>query len=151
MLIRNACLEDIPQLLELGQNFHHESRYATIPFCDEKVIDLLSHAINNMDQHFFFKVIEHDSSILGGLIGYLTPYYFSEAFSANDLAFFIRPGNRGTIAAAQLIKEFKIWSHQKGATEVCIGVSSGIATDKTGKFLEALQFECIGGIYKQYF
>lgn len=149
MNLRDACLEDIQQLIEIGKEFHKESVYKIIPFHEEKTRSFLESAVNGAyEKNSFFKVIVDNEIIYGGLIGYISEYYFSNAYCANDLAFFIRSEKRGTIAGARLIKEFVQWGQERGVTEVCIGVSSGINAIKVGKFLEVMKFNCVGGIYK---
>lgn len=149
MIIRDASLDDIQQLVALGEAFHQESMFSRIPFKREKVTQLLESLVKDIqNKKIFFKVCIKEQTVYGGLIGFLSNYFFSDAYAANDLGLFILPDKRGSFAAAKLLKLFQEWGHQTGAMEVCMGVSTGIHAARTGKFYEAMKFQHVGGIYK---
>jgi GNAT superfamily N-acetyltransferase len=76
----------------------------------------------------FLAVNDGPEGIDGGLAGMLTEFWFSRERLACDLAFFVRPSRRGSIAAVRLVQAFVAWARERGAAEVSISQSRAFAS-----------------------
>ena len=148
MIIRPVKYEDIDEIIEMGARMHEESAYAFLPFDRDKVRHLITTYADNPDTRCGL-VAEESNTLVGMFGGYLTNYFFCNEKLACDILLFVDQKYRGSSAAVRLIRAFRDWAAVRGAREVCLGVSTDINTERTGKFYERMGFTCVGGIYKQ--
>jgi GNAT superfamily N-acetyltransferase len=148
MLIRPAKNEDTDMLLNMIFRLYDEGAYAFLPFDHDKVKHLIHTSIDNPQTRCIF-VAEEGNTIAGLFIGYLTDYIICDEKLACDVLLFVDKKYRGTTAAMRLIKEFRKWANAHHAREVCLGISTDIDAESTGKFYERMGFTRVGGIYKQ--
>jgi GNAT superfamily N-acetyltransferase len=144
MTIREAEPRDIEEVLVLGWEMHQESRYKTMEFSLEKVAQFFQFVIDSPD--YIFLVVEKNSRVVGGFIGYAMPQWFSDDLAAGDFALFIDQENRGGTAALKLVKKYIEWAKSKGVASenIGLGITTGIHTEKTQMFYERLGFEMTG-------
>lgn len=143
-MVRAGTVDDIPALLVLGRAMHAESRFRTVRYVPERVEATLRAVLGGAGCIF---VAERAGEIVGGFVGLLVPYYFSDEKCASDLAIFVRPDRRGGILAASLIHAYIDWAREQGVRHVEIGVSTGVHPEKTGALLERLGLKPQGGLY----
>lgn len=148
MLIRRARYEDITGLVEMGARMHAESAYSFLPFDREKVRRMMTAYIDSSETQCGL-VAEKEETLVGMLGGYLTDYFFCDEKIACDVILFIDRKYRGSSAAARLIRAFRAWASERGASEICLGVSSNINTERAGMFYERMGLTHVGGVYKQ--
>jgi len=148
MIIRPARYEDIDILLEMNFRMHHEGAYAFLPFDFEKVRKLIRSFIANPDTRCVF-VAEEGNTIAGLFMVYLTDYFACNEKLACDVVLFVDKQYRGSTAAMRLIKAFHDWAIAHQAREMCLGISTNINAERTGKFYERMGFTHVGGIYKE--
>lgn len=116
--VREATLEDIPQMVNLGGQLLKFSNYRDWPVDWEKVVDLYERLITEptgialLTEHGFF---------LGG-IGSM---WFSSEPIAQDYAIFVEEGYRGTGEATALIAEYKRRARELGAKRILAGHANG--------------------------
>ena len=143
-MIRKATAHDVPALIAIGKEMHAESWYAYLDFDADKLATVLLRLIDTG----FLEVSERDGEIDGGMAGIISEMWFCRELIASDLALFVRPGKRGSIAAARLVERFVGWARWKGAVEVNLGISTGVRKEETGRLYEAFGCTHVGGIYK---
>jgi N-acetylglutamate synthase-like GNAT family acetyltransferase len=151
MKLRLAQMADVDHLLALGRQAHAESRFARMPFAQEKLRSNLQGLLTLQKErqtHCFFLMENSQGDVIGGLIGALEEFFFTDARSANSILLWVDPAWRGTPAAVRLIGAFHDWARQRQAQELCILVSSGITIKRTDRFLRRLGFEQTGGNYR---
>ncbi len=148
MIIRPAREGDADAVIELGKRMHEESAYAFLPYDLKKVRALFNSYIADPEKQCGL-VAEEDSKLIGMFGGYLTSYFFCNEKIACDLIFFVDEKHRGSSAAPRLIRAFRQWASVHGASEICLGVSTQINTERTGKFYERMGLQHVGGVYKQ--
>jgi GNAT superfamily N-acetyltransferase len=148
MVIRPARASDLTGLVALAGRLHRESAYRELDYREEKVAGYVA-LVLDCPARYCLHVAEHDERLVGFLAGYLEAYVFGHETVAHDTAFFVEPAQRGSFTAKRLIGAFVEWAHAHGAREVCLGVSSGIAPERVGRFYERLGFHPAGAIYKQ--
>jgi N-acetylglutamate synthase-like GNAT family acetyltransferase len=142
-MIRTATIEDIDRLLELGRMFHAESpEYRDVSFDDTKVRRVLTSMIENPTGVIF--VAMQDDCIVGGIVGMLTEYWFSNEKFATDLAVFVDPETRNGIIASKLVIALRIWATKMGARELKMPITAGINTDGVARLYDALGMRSVG-------
>jgi len=145
--VRRAQAPDTAAIIMLGEHFHQESFYSHLPYDGQRVADYISYVINNPANYCLY-VADMQDQIIGVIGGYLDHYLFCDERVAYDTVFYVEKQNRGSLAAKLLVNAFREWAMEHHACEICLGISSGINTERVGKFYERLGFTCVGSIYK---
>jgi GNAT superfamily N-acetyltransferase len=148
MIIRTVRYEDIDELTEMGARMHTEGAYGFLLYDREKVRQLITSYIDDSETRCGLVAEEYDV-LLGMLFGYLTEYFFCKEKLACDMVLFVDRKHRGSSAAARLIGAFRNWAVACGASEICLGISSKINIERTGRFYERMGLTHVGGVYKQ--
>ncbi|MGH9900492.1 MAG: GNAT family N-acetyltransferase [Pyrinomonadaceae bacterium] len=148
MHVRPATHRDVDELLAMGARMHAEGAYSFLPFDREKVRLLMISYIDNPETQCGL-VAEEGDALVGMFAGYLTDYFFCDEKIACDMILFVERERRGGTAAVKLIRAFREWARERGASEICLGVSTKIDTERTGKFYERMGLTNVGALYKQ--
>lgn len=148
MIIRPVRKEDTEQVIDMGARMHEESAYAFLPFDRGKVRSLILSYLENPKTHCGL-VAEESHKLIGMLGGYVSPYFFCSELVACDMVLFVDQDFRGSSAAPRLIRAFRQWALKRGARELCLGISTNINTERTGKFYERMGLSFVGALYKQ--
>jgi len=132
-MIRYATEEDIPRLLDLGEEF--ASTLERLPkgtsFSREDVEKVVRHLINSDGSCIL--VYEKDDIIIGILGGELLPLYFCpQAKNAMEHFFFVTEKARSEGAGDKLMEAFIYWGKEMGAVSV-IMVSMNVSTTTHSK------------------
>lgn len=148
-MIRAANIEDVPTINRLGEQMFNESAYAGVcAYSSEKVDHLLKQMVANPEEYFLY-VAEKDSTIIGMYLGLLTEYYFSKDLMAVDLALYVDPTKRGSLAAIKLVQAFEDWAFARGAKEVVPATSTQVAPERTAQLYHLLGYEVVGNLFKK--
>lgn len=147
MIVRRAELGDLPDIIELARGFHEESPHHNfLPFDPGAVYQLVTTAIGNDD---WLPVVAYASG--GALVGmglfFALPTFFGPALEAGDLAFYVRPDRRGSVAAGGIMRELMRWASAKGVRVIRQGVNTGIAEATAERFFEGSGFSRAGSIW----
>lgn len=146
--VRPAARGDVDALVAMGARMHAETAYSFLPYDAEKVRQFVLAQIAETEAYCLF-VADEDGAPIGMLGGYVSDYFFCDEKIACDTVVYVERSRRGTLAAARLIRAFREWASVRGAREICLGVSSGRDTERTGRFYERLGLHSVGGVYKQ--
>jgi GNAT superfamily N-acetyltransferase len=143
-MIREARYDDLEQILILGWDMHQESRYKDLDYDVEKSAMFFQMAMD--DSKYLFLVSEKAGQIIGGFIGYCVSQWFSDDKTAGDLVLYVQPEHRGGLSAVRLVKKYIEWAKDQGVKDghIGLGITTGIHTEKTGRFYESLGFEKTG-------
>ena len=139
---------DADDFVRMAHWMQSNSNYEDCGFEVRKVLWMFSRIMN--DPRAFGVVIRTDEGrIVGGFLGELTEYYFSNELIASDTAFMILPEYRtDPKETQQLLREmlahFEQWAKDAGAMEVNIATSSGIHGDRLEPFLHAEGYTTVG-------
>ena len=147
-----TVIEDIPaidlmKVVHLGRDFHQESSFRRISFDEGILINFLSAAIVN--DSYYLRGAYHRGLLTGVLVGYLTPYVFSQELHAVETALYVIPDKRGSSAAFKLIKNFEQWAISKDAREVIITIRSDINKHRVTKLYNKLGFQSEGSFHSK--
>lgn len=116
-MIEDASLSDIDELLPLMRHVHRRSIFAQTPFDEVAVRRSFATAVSFDDG--FAKVVRHQQTIVGVLVGFVAPNQWGVMIATDLLTFSQRQTD-------VLIRSFAKWAATRGAYAVHI-------TDLTGK------------------
>ncbi|MGX6570430.1 N-acetyltransferase domain-containing protein [Cupriavidus necator] len=138
-MIRTATLEDLPEVLALGEMLHAESpRWSRLSFNRTKVLALMQHLVESPDG--LLLVAESKGEVLGGIAALSFSHWSSDDLVAEEISFFLHPKIRGSFAATRLICAMQAWARIRGAKSLIVGASTGISTEDTARLYERLGF-----------
>lgn len=84
----------------------------------------------------------------GAAVGFLVCNFYehraADGHTATQEVLFVRPGKRGTRAAALLMKQLISWAEMIGANEIIGGNDNEFNSDRTARFLEHFGFKRVG-------
>lgn len=144
-MIRNARLEDVPTLVEIGRVMHAEGQYAAYNF-DEAKLRREIDALIELDQGIAL-VSEENGHVVGGFIGMVHEHFFGHDKVSYDQALFLLPQHRSGFQGMKLIKEYISQAKDKGAAQITIANSTGFEMDKVASLYERLGFEHVGYVF----
>ena len=127
---------------------HGEGAFRDLDFSLVDCTELAKKYIARPDTHFFM-LAEDEVKPVGFFMGYLTRYFFGPGRMATELAWYVTPEKRGSMAGVRLLSAFRQWGKNKGAKEICVGVSTGTDLDRTEQLLKKSGFVKVGGIFKE--
>jgi GNAT superfamily N-acetyltransferase len=78
----------------------------------------------------------------------VSKYYFSNDTVANDIAWFVTKGMRGTRVGLRLLDKFEEWALSKGVKEVRIGYSTDINPKAFNSLMEKRGYQVVGANYR---
>lgn len=148
-MIRPANLIDIPRMVELGRMMQSESpEFAGKGWNGDKVAKLIAALIDH--RQGFVMVAERNGVVIGGFIGAVEAFFFSDVRTAFDLALYVEPGKRGGVVAARLLKAFTAWAlAQDVAPEnIRVGITTGVAVESSTKLYQACGFAPTGHLFQ---
>jgi GNAT superfamily N-acetyltransferase len=145
-LIRPATYVDIPAMVELGRAMATEApEFQGRPFSSEKVWETIEGMIPTGGAF----VAERDGEVVGAALGFCLPAWWSEDLEAGELAVFMRPDCRGGREVVRLVQALEAWAREQGATVLTLGVSTGVALERTGRLYERLGFHHMGSTFSR--
>lgn len=142
-MIRVATEADIPALVDLGQEMHLESNFASLTFDVEKTKEY----VKNLMSYGIVFCSEDNGTVTGFIAGFLYQPYFSHDFMASDIGLFIKKDARGGMAAPKLIDSFTKWAIEKGAKQIRPGISVGGNIEGVGRLYERMGYSIVGSVF----
>lgn len=142
-MIRPGTIEDLPQLILLGERLRLESG-VWFPPVDEEY--LRSQPLFGPERCCF--VGERGSNIVGWLNGLIAaPYEWSPFRVAVQRVLYVAPEARGGFVARDLIRAFVGWAEAQGLTRQMIGLGNGLDPATVDHLYRGLGFRPVGGQY----
>ena len=148
MKIRLGRPQDKHALIELALENQKEILHGNISINPQRVEQAL-HGLFELNQgtHVLFVAETSDGQLAGGLLGCVERYYYSDELQAQLIQWYLRKSFRGTSIAPRLVKAFVEWAKTRGASEVFMGISSGVDVQLTHRMMRGLGFAHLGGNY----
>ena len=118
-MIRPAVVGDIPRLLEIGKQFHTESRYAEfgIDFDGQALAESLDRMLASEDGGVF---VSERSGFVGGVAAVvLSTPFMSRRLIAIEPFWWMHPDLRGSMDSIHLILALERWTAERG----CVALS----------------------------
>ena len=141
-LVRKARLEDLVQLVDLGEQFRFESK-VPYPAIDPLVV-YERIKLYTTDPECFGYVAERRGELLGFMCGYLTQYSFSRDVGTHSDLIFVASRYRNTKAPLLLVKKFIEWSEESNALTITMALMTGIKPERVQAFLGRFGFKETG-------
>ncbi|WP_186187909.1 GNAT family N-acetyltransferase [Burkholderia gladioli] len=146
-MIRDATVDDIPSLVELGARMAAESpRYRRLAFSGEKLAALFTRLIEWEDG--FLMVAEHDGEQVGVMAACVLEHWMSTDRVASEFGLFVLPEHRGRPSALRLARAYQSWARTRGAREITFGISTGVHVEQTARFYRAIGLVDAGLIFE---
>lgn len=142
------AVHNLRDVINLALAMQQESEFSAIPFDIEQLANSVMSLVINNPNGFGMLVYTDEEKAVGMITGSITPYVFSRGWVASDFAWFVLPEYRGSRAAVKLLKLFKSWATEKGASELYMGVTTNVSADRTGELLQRMGFKHVGGNYR---
>ena len=137
MIIRDACVEDMPELLKMGKAFYDTTYYAKIaPFCEATSENL----INIILDTGVLKVAVIDGEYCGMIGMVMFPFAFNaKVNSAHEIFWYVSPDARSLGLAKALMKSAEQECLTKGAVSIQMAHLAS-SPEGVGKFYESLGY-----------
>ncbi|HWK72181.1 MAG TPA: GNAT family N-acetyltransferase [Burkholderiaceae bacterium] len=147
MAIRKATLEDVEPMVDLGRVMHQESpRFSQLSFDVPKVRGTIASMVD--DERYFLVVDERAGELVAGFAGFVMPHWFSADLVAQDMALFVRPDKRGSLAAARMVQMFVDWAKWRGAKQIVLGISTGVHVEQTARLYQSIGLHEFGRLFE---
>lgn len=128
-MIRPWDENDLDALIEMGMRLHNEAKaYHNFKFSPQRVMETFYAILNNS---FQVGLCYDDGGIKGAMAGAIYPQFFSKGLTASELFVFVEQDARGGVIGKRMIAAFETWAINMGASEIRVGVSSGIKSERT--------------------
>lgn len=120
-MIRQATVDDIPRVVEMGRRLNQESSYQHVEYSPERVAETCKVMISAG----FFVVAEKEGHVVGAMMGDVyTPWYSTDKLGL-DYTFYVEPEHRNGLMAVKMVKMFEEWCIGMGAKQIRPGVGTG--------------------------
>ena len=148
MPIRFATLQDIPDLLVLGERMHGITRFKAQPFDGKRLAQTLAAVITQGQGKYAFMVAANaQGRVVGVLLGVMEQQIFSPGWNASVMHYDVLPEARGGGYAVRLLKAFEQWAKNRQAVEINLGINSGGDFELVGRFAQRMGYCKIGENY----
>lgn len=115
-MIRNATEADVAELVRMGREFVGASPFGALGLSDESRERVIRGLLGQ-----FARVIDLEGEIVGALLGGLGPAWGDEQrMIATEMAWWVAPQFRGSVAAVRLLHQFRDWAKAQGAVGVSL-------------------------------
>ena len=154
--IRQATLEDIPNLVEIGRRLHElfpHSAYSYDPNRSDnynaKLIStqLRGIILNHRGNYRFFIADDESGKPAGALICYADQMLFTQDLVASLMFYVVLPGHAGDGTALRLFRAFLHWAEGTGAKAINVATTSGEKIEELDRYLRRFGFRRTGGTY----
>ena len=103
-MIRNATVNDIPKMIEIGKNLASSTTYKSVNYSEERI----EKTIRTLIEHGFCVVAEKNGEIVGGMMGDVyTPWYSNDRMGI-DYTLYIEREHRNGLLAVKMIKKLHL-------------------------------------------
>jgi len=139
LVIRAMVPGDESALIDMGHRMWEESdRFNRHPLNIDK-LKQLANWVHTVPMVECF-VAEKDGTIIAIWVGAINPLWYSDDTTVTDIVFYVDKQHRGGSSAWRLMIAAGTWAKAMGATEISIGLSSGIDTEKVTCFFEKMGY-----------
>jgi len=145
-MIRQATIEDLPSLIEMGRALHAESpRYRGMAFSEAKLIRLFDDLHGTLlSKPGVCFVAERDGYVIGMTVGIIAARWFSEELFLSELTMYVKPEHRGGTAFRRLVDAMEQWAALEKVGPPVFGVSTDVHPERTVKAYERMGYQLAG-------
>jgi len=140
--IRQATQEDVIDLAILGKQFVRESQNELLGWNSQKVYDSLFDAIDRDD--FCVLVLEDArDNIVGMLIGFVAPCFFSDVKQAAEIVWYVDPEHRGSKTSLKMVALYEEWAGFREAVYTTLVNLNVLKGDKVAKLYGRMGYKMV--------
>lgn len=136
--LREATEDDAIDIAILGKQFVKESQNTALGWNSNKVHDSILDAIDRQDFGVF--VLCSNNEIVGMLICFVTPCFFSDVLQAVEIAWYVTPEHRKSSKGIEMIKQYEEWARSKGAAQLTLMNLEVLEGDRVAKVYHRLGY-----------
>ena len=140
MRVRLALESDIDDLAEMTREAMAETR-PWLAYDDDEARDTFHKYLDTAEPTIF---VAEQNDLVGMSVVSIQQYRTASGLFVVQEVLFVRPGSRGTRAAALLMKQLVAWSASLGAKEIVSGNDSDIKSEQVARFLGRMGFANVG-------
>lgn len=108
-MVREATLDDVPQLVEMGVRFITETSYVShVPVRREQIEERAARFVEGPNSVVF--VHERDGVVNGMIAMFGTPHLWSGEIIAAEMVWWVEPEARRGLAGARLLRAAEQWA-----------------------------------------
>ena len=141
--------QDLDALIALGELAVLETRYNGQGYDPVKIRHQLEAYFKDERRKYIWLIGFNNGVLQGLLFGSVEEYWFTQALGVNMIAWYVAKEARGSSMAVKLLLAFRRWGENRNATELTLSVTSGLRTEKTGRFLQRMGFRRCGENFYQ--
>ena len=145
-MIREAVVEDIPYIIELGREMVEEGRYRHIIYSEERTEHFVQGYIESPNR--LLLVSEIKGRICGFFFGFIERFNFSYDIFASEELWYMQKNSRGKRDGALMIKKFIEWGKMRGVAELQVTITLCVDNKKASKVVNAFGFVSEGEVHK---
>jgi len=139
--IHEATKEDAIDLAILGKQFVKESQNELLGWNSTKVFASLLDAISRDDFGVF--ILRHETEIVGMLISFVAPCFFSDVVQASELVWYVDPDHRGSKEARYMVELYEQWAVEHGAVCSILVNLNVLKGDKVAKLYGRMGYKMV--------
>lgn len=146
-MIREATINDYEAIEDMGKKFYAEADYEKVYGIKPDPKSLMRFVVSFIsDKNKVILIDENKGMLMGAMI----PWFLNDSkFIAQEMAWWVHPGQRGRKTGIMLFKAFEDWAKEKGAEVMIMGAISFLNGQKVGKFYERQEMQEIETLYSR--
>lgn len=138
MKIREAELNDVPNLVPLLKPFYESTKQAAFTDFDPEAISDLIGSLIVSDAGEVFLAETDDGRLVGTTGGMIYPLWFSPTHNTGqELFWYVDPDHRKSKAGKQLFEALESWAKAQGAGSFCMIALSHLHEKRVGQMYES--------------
>jgi GNAT superfamily N-acetyltransferase len=144
-MLRKATHDDLPRLVELGEQMHGESPlFSRMAFSASRLNESLANVIGSTAG--FAWVYEADGQVVAAMAAMAFPHWASTDIVACDLALFVEPAHRGGMGFVRLLNAYSQWARDMGAVPgmTWFGITAAADPEAAAALCERLGWRRVG-------
>ena len=142
--VREAGTSDLKVLMQMGEAMHKESTFRTLPYDYEQLGRTLLYVLGH--ETGVMLVAESGGDVIGALGVVAHPAYSSKALIASDVAFYIKPEFRGSMAAVRLLQSAIQWAASMDVRRLTMANSAGADSATFDRLMIKQGFKVAGSV-----
>lgn len=144
--VRRLRRSDFDAVYLLGAEMWREGLFRVVEYDRGKMFEFLTRYVEEPEVNYGV-VAYCEGELVGFFMGYVSEYFFGRDLIASEVLWYVARSVRGGILGVRLLRGFEDWARGLGVSEVCVGISTGIAHGRTGELLVRRGYVHAGGVY----
>jgi GNAT superfamily N-acetyltransferase len=137
MFARLVLERDVDTIVEMAAAATAES-FPHLEFSEERCRGTIQSYFETSDPTMF--AVEDNGELVGFSLACWGPHGFSTSILAEQRVIYVKPENRGTRAAAELVSIYSQWAEQVGAKEIRLDLANGRRTEQAARYMRRFGF-----------